>query len=47
MGTSQVTDHLPGYTGFIPRAKTHTKAYEQGRGEKTRNTYLKQNILEN
>jgi len=47
MGTSQVTDHIPGYTGFIPRAKTHTKAYEQGIGQNTRTTFLKQNILEN
>lgn len=47
MGTSQVTNHVPGYTGFIPTAKTHTKAYEQGIVRETRETYLKQNILEN
>lgn len=47
MGTSQVTNHIPGYTGFIPSAKTHTKAYEQGKGIDSRTTYLKQNILEN
>lgn len=47
MGTSQVTEFLPGYTGFIPAAKTHTKAYEHGQGKVARNTFLKENILEN
>ena len=47
MGSSQLTDHLPGYTGFIPAVKTHTNAYEQGLGKNERKTFLKENILEN
>ena len=47
MGTTQMSAHIPGYTGFIPATKTATKAYEHGLGLNTRKTFLKENILEN
>jgi hypothetical protein len=33
--------HAPGYRGFVPAVVTATKAFDQGKGEKERNTILK------
>ena len=32
MGTTQMTDHIPGYQGFIPTVQTVGKAFDQGKG---------------
>eukprot|EP00828_Plagiopyla_frontata_P040052 TRINITY_DN5315_c0_g1_i5.p1 TRINITY_DN5315_c0_g1~~TRINITY_DN5315_c0_g1_i5.p1 ORF type:complete len:287 (-),score=46.61 TRINITY_DN5315_c0_g1_i5:33-833(-) len=47
MGTTQCCQHIPGYTGYVPAVKTATLAYEHGKGENPRQTFIKQNILEN
>ena len=47
MGTTQMTEHIPGYTGYLPAARTRGKAFEQGKGRNTRNTEDKTNLLEN
>ncbi len=36
-----MTKHTPGYAGFIPGVKTYTPAFEQSKGEKSRETFLK------
>lgn len=48
MGTTQVTTHIPGYNGFIPKSDFNKHALEQSKLEgKNRNTIIKQNIVEN
>lgn len=48
MGTTQVTTHIPGYNGFIPKSDFNEKALSQSKLEgKNRNTIVKQNIVEN
>lgn len=47
VGTTKVTNHIPGYNGFIPQIDINDNAVEQSKGEKTRNTIIKQNIVEN
>ena len=47
IGTSQVTNHIPGYNGFIPHVDVNPKAIEQSIGTSVRNTIIKQNIVEN
>ena len=47
IGTSQVTQHIPGYNGFIPHVDVNPKAVEQSVGASVRNTIIKQNIVEN
>ena len=47
MGTTKVTSHIPGYNGFIPQIDINDNAVDQSKGEKTRNTIIKQNIVEN
>ena len=47
MGTTQNSYHIPGYTGFLPAVKTFSVAYEHGKGINTRDTFLKQNLIEN
>ena len=37
MGTTQATNHLPGYSGFIPEANTVGNAIAHAQAEKTRN----------
>jgi len=48
-GTTQVTTHIPGYNGFIPKSDFNQTAVDQSRleGGKCRNTIVKQNIVEN
>ena len=46
-GTPKVTCHLPGYGGFIPQSDVYHEAAKQGLGEKTRTTFLKDNITQN
>ena len=47
MGSTRVTNHLPGYTGFIPDIDINIKASLQSKGELTRKTYFKNNIVQN
>ena len=49
MGTTQVTTHIPGYNGFIPKSDFNKHALAQSALEdcKCRNTIIKQNIVEN
>lgn len=49
MGTTQVTTHIPGYNGFIPKSDFNQHALQQSQLEagKCRNTIVKQNIVEN
>ncbi len=49
MGTTKTTTHIPGYNGFIPRSDFNGTALGQSKleGGKTRDTILKQNIVEN
>lgn len=48
MGTTQVTTHIPGYNGFIPKSDFNEHALQQSKLEgKNRNTIVKQNIVEN
>jgi hypothetical protein len=48
MGTTQVTTHIPGYNGFIPKSDFNSEALGQSNlGDKCRNTIVKQNIVEN
>lgn len=42
-----MTEHLPGYKGFIPATDTNRLAVEQGLGQERRTTFLKNNIVEN
>lgn len=48
MGTTQVTTHIPGYNGFIPKSDFNKHALSQSKLDgKDRNTIVKQNIVEN
>ena len=49
MGTTQVTTHIPGYNGFIPKSDFNKQALAQSKleGAANRNTIIKQNIVEN
>jgi hypothetical protein len=47
MGTTKVTNHIPGYNGFIPKTDLNPTALQQGKCDQTRNTIIKQNIVEN
>lgn len=48
MGTTQVTTHLPGYSGFIPKSDFNQRAVEQSKLEgRNRTTIVKENIVEN
>jgi len=47
IGTTKITSHIPGYSGFLPRADVNDQALTQGQGEQTRETFIKQNIVEN
>ena len=42
-----MTKHIPGYNGFIPCTDTNVLANNQALGESTRQTIIKQNIVEN
>ena len=47
MGTTKVTQHVPGYNGFIPKTDLNPNALTQGKCDQTRATIIKQNIVEN
>lgn len=47
VGTQKVTHHIPGYCGFIPQTEFNQTAVKQSEGEQTRQTIIKQNIVEN
>lgn len=47
VGSTKVTHHIPGYNGFIPQIDVNDKVIDHSKGEKTRNTIVKQNIVEN
>lgn len=47
VGSTKVTNHIPGYNGFIPQIDVNQTVIEQSKGENTRNTIIKQNIVEN
>lgn len=47
IGTAKTTCNIPGYTGFIPKTDFNEKAMQQAQVEGTRNTIIKQNIVEN
>lgn len=42
-----MTNHIPGYSGFIPNTDINPTAVKQSEGESTRHTIIKQNIVEN
>jgi hypothetical protein len=42
-----VTQHIPGYNGFLPKADMNETALKQSIGLNTRETIIKQNIVEN
>ena len=47
-GTTKVTNHIPGYTGFLQNSQSllgNSKTHSSGKN--TRNTIIKENILEN
>jgi len=46
-GSTKVTNHLPGYSGYIPKSSSSGTAEEQSRGSKYRSTFIKNNIVEN
>ena len=47
IGTTKLTSHIPGYTGFIPQSDACHKASEHGACDRPRTTFLKNNIIEN
>ena len=47
VGSTKVTNHIPGYNGFIPQIDVNEKAVDQSKGANARNTIIKQNIVEN
>jgi len=47
-GTTECTNHPPGYTGFIPNTNvSYGKAIDQAKGANSRETFIKKNITEN
>jgi len=47
LGTTQATHHIPGYTGHMPKSVIHPEKWDHSLGVNTRNTTVKQNIVEN
>ena len=47
IGTTQVTKHIPGYNGFLPKSDFNSHAQTQAGLVAGRETILKQNIVEN
>lgn len=47
VGTTKTTTHIPGYNGFIPKTDFNAAAVEQASTLDTRNTIIKQNMIEN
>lgn len=46
-GSTKVTQHIPGYNGYIPKTDLNSKAIAQSESQATRETIIKQNIVEN
>ena len=46
-GTTQLTEHIPGYQGFIPTSTVVGDAFEQGKGSEARTTFLKSSLIDN
>ena len=42
-----MTSQIPGYGGFLPKTDINPDALLQGKGDQTRQTFIKQNIVEN
>lgn len=47
VGTTKVTSHIPGYNGFLPKTDVNALALQQSLGQQSRDTIIKQNIVEN
>ena len=47
IGTTKVTAHIPGYNGFLPKTDINETAIGQALGQESRQTIIKQNIIEN
>ena len=47
IGTTKTTNHIPGYNGYLPKTDLNPNAVAHGAGELTRDTIIKQNIVEN
>lgn len=47
IGTTKITSHIPGYNGYLPKTDINEQAITQGLGVHTRETFIKQNIVEN
>lgn len=47
IGTTKTTSHIPGYNGFLPKTDMNERAIDQALGQQTRETIIKQNIVEN
>ena len=47
VGTTKVTSHIPGYSGYLPKTDINEQAIQQSMGRQTRETFIKQNIVEN
>ena len=47
MGTQKITQHIPGYSGFLPQTDINENAFKQSVGDNMRTTFIKQNIVEN
>jgi len=47
VGTTKVTTHIPGYNGFIPKTDFNPGAVQQASTLNTRQTIIKQNMIEN
>lgn len=47
IGTTKVTMHIPGYTGFIPYSDAWHRSTTQGYGKNPRGTFLKNNATAN
>ena len=47
MGTLKVTEHIPGYSGFMPNVEINESAWNQSLGKQSRTTIIKQNIVQN
>lgn len=47
IGTTKTTNHIPGYNGYLPKTDLNPNAILHGLGEMPRETFIKQNIVEN
>jgi hypothetical protein len=47
LGTTHMTNHVPGYRGYMPSSKANRYRMNHGVDLKERTTFLKNNIIEN